>query len=269
MEQKQYLKNKLPAFSGTACTMERQVPLTVILSVLFMNIWGYMGLSFTGIGMIFCVVFTPLIDFVSPFAFGNNTEITGGVVTDVNPTNISVNEKTVVEYRFFFTYTGKTYKGISYSTEHNCKAEQSVPVEFKPDDPSVARIKGMDLKPVGLFALFIYIFPAIGLSFLFLAIKRGIPAIKALKCGLITRGTFVRMESTGGSINNQTIFDVYFTFKDITGREYTAKGSTHKTWLVQDEPEERIIYDPGDPANAVVIDAMPSAVKKFLSSIPG
>jgi hypothetical protein len=228
-----------------------------------------MGLSFGGMGMLFCILFTPMIDFKSPFYFGDDVIKTEGIVSEVSATNVSVNDDTVVEYKFVFHYMGKAYNGVSYSTDHNYKADDSVPVEFDPADPSIARIEDMSLKPMGLAVLFIYIFPAIGFSFLFICFKKGIPAIRAIRYGTMTRGRFVKMESTGGSVNDQTIFDIYFSFKDAFGNEHTAIGSTHKTGPVRDEPEERIIYDPENPSTAVIVDAMPAAVRKFLESVPG
>ena len=266
MKKDKYQRQPVPAFAKPGHTIERTVPFTVILSVLFNNIFGYLGLSFGGLGMIFCIVSTPLIDFVSPFCFGDGVARTTGIVTGVYSTNVSVNDDAVIEYRFTFSHMGKSYENTSFSTEHNYKADDTVTVEFEPDHPSISRIEDMSVKPVGLFVLFIYIFPLIGFVFLFISFRKGIPAIHAIKYGVVTRGKFVRMEATGGSINEQTIYDFYFSFKDRTGNECTAIGSTHRTQLVQDEPEEKIIYDPDNPSNAVVVDAMPGAVRRFLAS---
>ncbi len=269
MEKSKYLKQAVPSYAGGNHAVQRSVPPLVALSVIFSNIFGYIGLSFAGMGMIFVIAFTPMVDFVSPFHFGDDAEKTSGIVTEVNATNVSVNDDNVLEYQFVFTYMGKSYNGVSYSTEHRYKADQNVPVEFEPENPAIARIEDMALKPMPLFVLFVYIFPAIGFVFLYFAFRRGIPKIHAVMYGIMTRGSLVKMEATGGSINNQTVYDCYFSFKDGTGNEYTAIGSTHKTDLVRDEPEERIIYDSDNPGNSVVVDAMPSSVRKFLSSIPG
>ncbi|HOP63971.1 MAG TPA: hypothetical protein PK358_04305 [Spirochaetota bacterium] len=269
MKKDKYQRQPVPSFAGAGHPVQRSVPFTVMLSVLFNNLFGYMGLAFAGFGMIFCIIFTPMVDFTSFFYFGDDAAKTTGIVTDVNSTNVSVNDATVIEYRFTFSYMGKYYTGTSYSTAHNYRPDQNAPVEFEPDSPSIARIEGMSVKPVGLFVLFVYIFPLAGLVFLFASFRRGIPAIHAIKYGVITRGKFTGMKSTGGSINRQTVYDLYFSFKDRTGKEYSAAGRTHKTWLVRDEPEERIIYDPDNPSNAVVIDAMPKRVRKFLSSEGG
>ncbi|HOP31061.1 MAG TPA: hypothetical protein PKZ64_15920 [Spirochaetota bacterium] len=267
--EKRYQTQTVPSYARGSHKAQRSVPPLVTLSVLFNNIFGYLGLSFGGMGMIFAIVFTPMIDFTSPFYFGESVVNTTGVVTEVNSTNVEVNENAVLEYKFTFEYMGKAYRGVSYSTEHNYTADQNVPVEFEPGDPSIARIEDMSLKPVGLFLLFIYIFPAIGFTFLFFCFKKGIPKIRAIQYGVMTRGKFIKKVSTGGSINDEPVMNLYFSFKDVMGNEYTAIGTTHKTALVEDEPEERIIYDPADPSNAVVVDAMPSNVRKYLSNIPG
>ena len=127
----------------------------------------------------------------------------------------------------------------------------------------------MSVKPAGLWMLFIYIFPGVGFLFLFFAFKKGLSKIGTIRYGIITRGKFINKESTGGSINGQTIYDLFFTFTDMSGNVHTATGSTHKIEAVMDEPEERIIYDPSNPSGAVVVDAMPVSVRKFLESVPG
>lgn len=269
MEKSRYISRGVPSYTGTGGAAARSVPLRVMLSVIFNNIFGYMGLSFGGLGMIFVVVFMPMVDFVSPFHFGDNTLRVSGTVTEVNRTNVSVNEETVIEYRYVFSYTGSSYTGASYSTEHSYRPDQGVTVELEPGNPQISRIEGMSVKPMGLWVLFILIFPGIGFVFIYFAFKKGIPKIRTIRHGIMTRGKFVKKERTGGSINEQHIYDLYFSFKDMSGIEYTAIGSTHKTEAVLDEPEERILYDPADPSNAVVVDAMPASVRRFLGSIPG
>ncbi len=269
MEQSRYIRQAIPSYTSASSLSRRSVPLRVILSVIFNNIYGYIGLTFAGVGMVFVLLFMPQVDFVSPFCFGDEVLRMQGFVTEVSRTSISVNEETVIKYRYVFLYTGKSYNGVSYSTEHDYKPDQAVPVEFEPDNPEISRIQGMKVKPLGLWILFICIFPAIGFTFLYFAFTKGIKNIRTIRSGIMTRGKFIKKVSTGGSINEQTIYDLYFLFKDMSGNEHTAKGSTHKIDPVLDEPEERILYDPADPSNAVVVDAMPATVRKFLSSVPG
>ena len=238
-------------------------------SVIFNNIYCYIGLSFSGIGLIFAALFTPVIDFVSPFHFGSDALTVQGAITEAERTNVSLNEENVIKYRYTFEYMGRSYTGISYSTDNNYRNGQRVNVEFEPDNPQISRIEGMSVKPAGLWMLFIYIFPGVGFLFLFFAFKKGLSKIGTIRYGIITRGKFINKESTGGSINGQTIYDLFFTFTDMSGNVHTATGSTHKIEAVMDEPEERIIYDPSNPSGAVVVDAMPVSVRKFLESVPG
>lgn len=269
MEQSRYIRQSIPSYTSASRTSRRSVPFRVILSVIFNNIYGYIGLTFTGIGMVFVLIFMPQVDFVSPFCFGDDVLRIPGIVTEVSRTNVSVNEETVVKYRYVFSYTGRSYNGVSYSTDHDYKPDQAVTVEIEPGNPEISRIENMKVKPVGLWILFICIFPAIGFTFIYSALKKGIRNIRTIRAGIMTRGKFIKKVSTGGSINEQTIYDLYFSFKDMSGNEHTAKGSTHRIDPVLDEPEERILYDPADPSNAVVVDAMPEMVRKFLSSVPG
>lgn len=269
MGKSRYIVQPVPSYAGSLRTQKRNVPLRIVLSVIFNNIYGYIGLSFAGIGLIFAALFTPVIDFVSPFHFGSDALTVQGAITEAERTNVSLNEENVIKYRYTFEYMGRSYTGISYSTDNNYRNGQRVNVEFEPDNPQISRIEGMSVKPAGLWMLFIYIFPGVGFLFLFFAFKKGLSKIGTIRYGIITRGKFINKESTGGSINGQTIYDLFFTFTDMSGNVHTATGSTHKIEAVMDEPEERIIYDPSNPSGAVVVDAMPVSVRKFLESVPG
>ncbi len=269
MPENRYITSKQYSIPSHGHTSKRSVPLTVILAVIFINIYGIIGLAFTGLGSVGAIVFTPNIDFVSPFHFGDETKQTDGTITDVFSTNASIDDRNVRAYHFTFTYNGTAYNNISYSTSARYTKGSAVNVEFEPDHPLIARIEGMDMKPFGLELIFVYLFPVTGLCFIVVAFRKKLRNIHALRYGHMTRGRLVNKTDTGAVINNRHVIDCHFTFKDMNGNEFTAIGSTHKPELVEDEAEERIIYDPDDPANAVVVDAMPASVRKFLSSVPG
>ncbi len=174
--EKRYQTQTVPSYARGSHKAQRSVPPLVALSVLFNNIFGYLGLSFGGMGMIFAIVFTPMIDFTSPFYFGESVVNTTGVVTEVNSTNVEVNENAVLEYKFTFEYMGKAYRG-SYLIQLSiitllirmCLLNLSLVIL----QSHVLRI--CLLSRWACFLLFIYIFPAIGLLFLFFCFKKGIP----------------------------------------------------------------------------------------------
>lgn len=242
----------------------RYVPVLVRLSILFVNIWGLMGITFSSVGLLASLLFLTEIDFVSPFHFGKNTAESDGIVWTISATGASVNKKRVYAYKFHFTSRGNDYEGISYSHSSNLDPADHVVVEYDTLDPSIARIKGMRVKPFGIHLSFVFLFPMIGILFLVLSVKKGIPQVQAVRYGVLTRGILYKSVPTGGKINNREIYDMYFRFTDQSGTERNAIGSTHKTELLEDEAQERIVYDPDNPGNAVVVDAMPGRVRKFI-----
>lgn len=270
MEKKKYRKQEASSFTKGRHRVQRRLTLYVIVSILFFNFLAIISLIAGSIGLLLALSLAPLIDFVTPFNFGDDVIQARGTLTEKSGTNVSIDENVVSAYHFSYSYLGKTYNGVSYTTGNLYKVNDSVPVEIEADDPAIARIEGMDVKPVHfVFSIFVIMFPLPGLVFLAYTFYKRVPYIHAIRYGIMTRGKFVRMMETGTVINKKTMYDVYFQFNDESGKKYTAIGTTLNTDLVQDEPEERIIYDPDNPSNAVVVDALPAAVRKFLASVPG
>jgi hypothetical protein len=75
--------------------------------------------------------------------------------------------------KFVFTYMGRTYSGVSTQQIAVYGGFRMLLLSLEPDNPAIARIEDMDLKPMPIFVLFVFIFPGIGLSFSFLRSGRG------------------------------------------------------------------------------------------------
>ncbi|MEA3452569.1 MAG: hypothetical protein U9Q83_11810 [Bacteroidota bacterium] len=110
--------------------------------------------------------------------------------------------------------------------------------------------------------LFIGIFPVIGFLMLFFGIKKRLRYLNILQVGRVTFGVYNRRETTGSSVNEQAVFRLFFDFKADDGNMYQAHGETHKTYRLEDEQLEPLVFNPENPSEAIMIDALPYSVRK-------
>ena len=225
----------------------------------FMNLFGWIFFSF---GMIFVWVFTMQSDLTSWYNFrGEVTEVWGNI-SEVNPTNMTVNNRRMYEYYYFFEdNSGNEHKGSSYSNNTSHSKGSRVLVEFPENKPELSRIKGMSRGLMGLFGLMPLIFPAIGLSFIFFGIKKGLKANRLLTKGYFAEGKLEMKEATNTRVNNQQVYKFTFSFKDREGRKQQMTTRTHRTYKLEDEPVEKLLYDHKAPHKAVMFDTLNASLQ--------
>ncbi len=69
------------------------------------------------------------------------------------------------------------------------------------------------------------------------------------------------------SINNQPVYRFYFQFVADDGKTYTSTCNTHLPYRIEDEEEEKRVYDPRDPENALLVDSLPVPIRKEFRDI--
>lgn len=79
---------------------------------------------------------------------------------------------------------------------------------------------------------------------------RDVPLL--LRLHLIFGGTNMR-------VNDQTVYKLRFDFQASDGCSHTVDVRTHETERVEDEPVEKVVYDPFGPESAVVLDSLPGS----------
>jgi len=242
----------------------RAVPLGVALTNLFGGFENFMGWFFFGFGMIFAWFAGYRADY-SFITFTGAKGLADGRVVAIRETNASVGGgkhsqgTPVYEYRFTYTVNGAEFEGLSYRTGTSFGEGDRVQVEYLLRDPSRARIEGMRRNYFDPWILFVLIFPAVGIGFIQAGFRRGLRANRLLAWGRITHGRFVSMEATGGKINNQVIYKLFFDCTAADGRRHTAIARTHLVERLQDEEQEPLLYDPRAPERAVLVDELPGA----------
>jgi len=89
--------------------------------------------------------------------------------------------------------------------------------------------------------------------------KSGFKAIRLLKYGKIGMGTLKSKEPTGTRINNQTVYKLTFEFTAEDANKYEAIVKTHRPAVLEDNAQERLLYDELNPPYSVMLDSLPGA----------
>jgi len=256
--------------SGFGDVKARNIPFSSTISIFFSGVLTIIGLSFFLLGSLFLVVFGMMIDF-NDWRFSDSDPITTQTkVIEVRSTNASENKVRVYEYIYSYkTPEGKEFTGTSYNTGTARFENDVVRVQYLKDNPQISRIEGMRKGEFSPFIIiFLLIFPVIGAILGFIGFSKNIKYIKLVKYGKLAYGTFSHLEATGGSVNKQTIFRMFFKFTDENGQNFEATGETHLTSRLEDEDQELLVYNPVFPEENIMIDALPLSVKKFFINSP-
>ncbi|MCU0431348.1 MAG: hypothetical protein MUF42_15400 [Cytophagaceae bacterium] len=245
----------------------RSLPFSLVLSLYFKNPIFWIGAVFTlvGIPIILLIVFT--VNFAA-MGFSPEAQLYKAKITAIEETNTSVNGRRVMKYEYtWYSQGAQAGNSFSYSNESSLQVGDWTLAERDPEN-KLTRLQGMDFDTAPSWFLFIFlIFPIIGGTFLFFAIKKALHQSHLIKHGILAKGKLTRMAPTHTQINNQTVFEVYFEFKSLHGTTTEAMIRTHEVGRVQDEQEELLVYLAEDPTQAYLLDAMPGQVKNFFSSL--
>ena len=240
----------------------RQVPWLVRSQVLFGGFLNQFGWLFFSFGLIFVWIFglnADLSGLLGPF---RTMETAQGTILRVEETSATVNETPVYAYIYSFRVERleMEYQGKSYSTGRQFEPGWPVTVEYLASDPNVSRIHGMRQAAFGPWVLcLVMIFPLIGLVFIAFGLLRGVKANRLLFQGQLAWGELKSKEPTNTRVNNQTVYKLTFEFRTDDGGVYEVVSKTHLPQLLEDEAEEQLVYDPRNPARAVMLDNLPGS----------
>lgn len=243
----------------------RTVPFSLKVRIFFKGPLALAGILSLLFGSVFPIVFGSLTDFRSSFVFKDSDPVATGVITNINHTNSSVNHQPVYAYGFSFEINGKAYEGQAFST-NSYSVSDPVPVQYKADEPATAKIQGTGTAPFSIWIFFSsLVFPITGFFFIVFSARKARKHIYLVEKGTLTTGRVTRQERTMTKVNNQRVYKVFFEFALSDGSLQEAHVKTHRTANLGDEAKEPLVYDPLNPASAVLLDALPTAVRDLLS----
>ena len=251
------------SFNYTDSSMKRQVAPAVKLACIFGGAVTQLGWVFFGFGMIGVWIFACHADFLGWYHFRGDLQTVQGTVVGNEETLFSVGGSDsspgipVYANHFTFTVNGQELQDVSYATGKSLAAGTGVTIEFSANTPTRARIKGMRSEVMGPFAGLVIIFPLVGILLVAITIPARRRTLHLVKNGEITTGKFKSKALTTMQINKQFVYKYTFEFQASDGRSYLATGKTHRQHILEDEAEERVLYDPANPTIATMVDSLP------------
>ena len=245
-------------------SQKRSLPAGIMLKTWFGNPFTFMGIMFIIMGIPFILIFAPITSFIGP-SFDEEDPATRGVIVDATGTSSYVNEVQVYSYTYRYnTPDGIEHLATGYTTGNLQSVGNELPVYYKADEPEVSQAEGLRRTTFGGgFTIFVWIFPIVGFIMFVSSIRKVLKQIQVLKVGEIAKGKFLHQEATNTKINKQTVYKLFFEFTANDGKTYQVVAKTHKTHRLLDEELEALVYDPANPSNAVVLDALPNGIKNY------
>jgi hypothetical protein len=254
----------------------RPVPGLVRLHCVFGGVLTQMGWFFLGFGMVFVWVFGAAAD-VTPiyFALGRKQTV-DTVVASTDGTAWTVNEQPVYAHRYrYVTPDGVERLGTAYAVGRRLDAGSPVTIEYVSRRPDISRVQGMGGGILPLWAgAAVLIFPLIGLGFILGGLRRGLRGSRLLAVGRLTTGMLQSKQATNTRVNGRPVFRLAFRFTDPSGSPQEVVTRTHEPERLEDQRREPLLYDPMNPAYAVMLDSLPGSPRidetgHFASPVPG
>jgi hypothetical protein len=238
----------------------RRVPFSLRVRLLFGGFgtfaWIWMTMA-SGIG----TVFLKESDLSSWYLFLGQVVTAPGESLGCSRTNASEgggkgrSGTPIFQTRYRFEVDGVSREGASYAVG-DCVEEGAVEVEFPAGRPDASRIVGMRRAAFGPDTAFVLVFPAVGLGLVWFSLKAGRRQVDLLRRGRLALGTLIGKEATRTSINKRPVMRLTFAFTTDAGVLQEASVKTHRPELLEDEPRERLFYDPQAPARAEAWDTL-------------
>lgn len=238
-------------------SINRPVPRSTLWRLFLSGTTNQMCWLVLGISMIFgwIVIFNVDLSFI--YYWGNVERVTG-TITDSYETNVSINDEAVFVNSYRFTAAdGRRFEDFSYATGRWHRDGDKVNVEYPAGKPHLSRIHGMQRKMFGPLGLLFGLGPAAGLVFAYVRGRKILRTKYLLQHGRLSTGVLVDKEATGAEINDTPVYKLTFAFTSDDGREHHVVHKTHKTAALEDDNEERLLYDPLRPETALLVDTLP------------
>lgn len=235
----------------------RRVPLALSIRVVLGSMLGQVGWFLVGFGFVFVWAFDAGGGIMSAIHFAGELATVEGTTTSWRELNLSINDEQVYETSYVYLVEGRTYTGRSYETGYYVPEGLRLPVEYRPSDPSISRLQGMRASAAGLMIAFVFLIPLIGLAFVRSGLIGGLQARRLLSEGQLALGTLESDEPTNARVNNQPVRRLRFEFTTANGETHSVFATTHYAAELMDDEQERLVYDPRHPRDAVLIDDLP------------
>jgi hypothetical protein len=234
----------------------RPVPLQVVASAMF-GFTGWFGAIFLILGLIFTLIFTQGYRPIDEVRLAASRTTAQGIVTAASETNSTENDVPVYAYKFIFTTNrGEQMTGVSYTTGERWSARDHVTIEYVPDQPSIARIKGARESDFTPWVLFVLIFPGIGAAMFGAAAIGGWRQVMLLRRGEVADAHILSTPPTGMTVNNVPVVEYSYEIRTASGETFNGSAKVLLSDQIGDEENEPALCLLSNPDNSILVDAI-------------
>lgn len=260
----------------------RRVPWSVQIHVLFGGHLSRLGWFMLAFGLAMAGYLVGHSDLRSRWELDGPTETVTATVEAVGPSSYSENKRKIVQIDYRYEAHGQAYRGRSYASDVTMKPGCQLPVELLSAEPSVSRLKGYRRHPFSSAVALTMLLPLLGLGLATAGLLFGLRNRRLLREGELAWGELIATEATSARVNKKTVYRLTFRFQDPrstlprrTGAPFRVPGAgeaalgdgfgqsyevvcrTHEPERLMDEKREQLLFDPGSPSRAVLVDSLP------------
>lgn len=255
-------------YSSLNTSLPRQVSRGLKAKIILGNPRGWIGLMFFAMGLLFALIFAPMSDLRFSNPLDQSPSLTTGTVHNVEETSATENKKKILQFDFDYFVNEVPYYGTSYYRgDPGLRPGDEVTVEYDQNDPGLARIQHFRMAPYnGDTFLLMLIFPFVGLMLLTWAIVKGRKIIALVRTGYVTTGKVISKTATNARINKRRVYKIGFEYNGLDGMTRQGTVKTHQPERLEDEEDELLLFNPDQPDEAILVDALPKAVRGFINN---
>ncbi|MHB9105968.1 MAG: DUF3592 domain-containing protein [Armatimonadota bacterium] len=248
-------------------SLPRRIPLPLASQVLFAGGATAFGWLFFGFGLFLAIPLLMRSEAAASLKFLGPLSTAQGTITQVRETGGIVLDQKVYAVDYTFTPPGGgPVKGTSY-VRGGYRKTGAVTVEYRPDRPQTSRIRGLHATDAGWAALFVLIFPGVGLIIILVKFIPGLRALRLMRHGLPAVGTLVavrELKYSRSEYGGDLVCRMTFRFTP-DGRPheayYDATDELKPAWLIFYNQANGVTYN---PARLRKISGFLSTVRKFV-----
>ena len=225
------------------------------------------GFLFGLIGFSFIVYFSFQLNWKILLADKSDFSLAPAYISECNKAPYTVNNNPLFEYHYTYSVNGNApVSGSFLEYAESYSTGEQIQVEYLIDHPAISRFTGRDRRNYdqimflgGVGGLLV------GFFFLYSSIRKTRRERKILITGIPAKGKLIQAEPTNLKVNEQTVYNL--TFEYTTGQNKTQMFSlrSHMIRNLSEKHYETIVYDPGEPSSAVIINTLPGTVARYVN----
>lgn len=242
----------------------RSVPARIrklVLSTTGLNVRLLAGAGLLGFGLLVSLLFFPRKLVGELLLDHSEYRQAEARVTDLVTSRLSVNKRSVHRATYEFTVDQRKHNGSSYHTKDLPTPNGHRTVHYLASDPTVNRLAGGSLNPVGYLGALMGLFPLVGLVILFGALRNRHHRLRILRVGKFALAHVRSIDATNVRINNQLRFRITIQLESPEVPEplelyrHGPEVDLARRSLESSEPTG-VLYDPARPSRLIILESL-------------